>query len=77
MGNRALKFVRSKALKQMAKRMLDVVLPDYALRRVGTRLPYWCPVSGATPLMEVYVLYHEIESIDWSEKGIRIHRPLC
>ena len=58
--------------KQMAKRMLDIVLPDYPFQS-GDEVAVLVSGLGATPLMEVYVLYHEIESI-LEEKGIRIYR---
>ena len=35
----------------------------------------WYPGLGATPVMELYVLYNEVEKI-LTEKGIKIHKPL-
>ena len=58
--------------KQMAKRMLDIVLPDYPFQS-GDDVAELVSGLEATPLMELYVLYHEIESI-LEEKGIRIYR---
>ena len=71
MGNRALKFVRSKARSRWPSACSTscclIILPEWGRGCVLVS------GLGATPLMEVYVLYHEIESI-LEEKGIRIYR---
>ncbi|MGF6990226.1 dihydroxyacetone kinase-like protein [Lachnospiraceae bacterium PM6-15] len=58
--------------KQMAKRMLDVVLPDYPFEK-DDEVVILVSGLGATPVMELYVLYDEIAQI-LTEKGIRTHR---
>lgn len=58
--------------KGIAKRMCDIVLPDYPFE-AGDEVVVLVSGLGATPVMELYVLYNEIEKI-LAEKGIRIHR---
>jgi dihydroxyacetone kinase-like protein len=57
---------------QMARRMTGVVLPDYPFRS-GDEVVLLVSGLGATPVMELYVLYDEIERIITAE-GIKIHR---
>jgi dihydroxyacetone kinase-like protein len=57
---------------QMAKRMVDVVLPDYPFA-AGDEVALLVSGLGATPVMELYVLYDEIEKLI-TAKGIKIHR---
>ena len=58
---------------EMAKRMVDVVVPDYPFVE-GDEVVVLVSGLGATPVMELYVLYDEIARL-LTEKGIRIHRP--
>lgn len=58
--------------KQMAKRMVDAVLPDYPFVE-GDEVAVLVSGLGATPVMELYVLYGEVERLI-KEKGIKIHR---
>jgi dihydroxyacetone kinase-like protein len=57
---------------QMARRMVDIVLPDYPFT-AGDDVAALVSGLGATPIMELYVLYDEIEKIITSG-GIKIHR---
>lgn len=57
---------------QMAKRMTDVVLLDCPFLE-GDETVVLVSGLGATPVMELYVLYQEIEKI-LTEKGIKIFR---
>jgi dihydroxyacetone kinase-like protein len=57
---------------QMAQRMVDVVLPDYPFT-AGDDVVVLVSGLGATPIMELYVLYDEIEQLI-TGKGIKIHR---
>ena len=57
---------------QMAKRMVDVVLPDYPFVS-GDQVVVLVSGLGATPVMELYVLYNEVEKL-LTEKGIRVYR---
>lgn len=57
---------------EMAKRMVEVVLPDYPFA-AGDEVVVLVSGLGATPVMELYVLYDEIERLIVG-KGIKIHR---
>jgi len=57
---------------QMAQRMVDVVVPDYPYES-GDEVACLVSGLGATPVMELYVLYAEIEKI-LSAKGIKVYR---
>ena len=57
---------------KMAKRMVDIVLPDYPFK-TGDEVVVLVSGLGATPVMELYVLYNEIEKI-MVEKGIKIYQ---
>ncbi|GHV36426.1 dihydroxyacetone kinase subunit DhaK [Spirochaetia bacterium] len=56
----------------MAKRMVDVVVSDYPFK-AGDETVVLVSGLGATPVMELYVLYDEIEKI-LTAQGIKIHR---
>lgn len=56
----------------IAKRMVDVVLPDYPFE-AGDEVAVLVSGLGATPVMELYVLYNEIDKL-LAEKGIKTHR---
>lgn len=57
---------------KMARRMVDVVVPDYPYT-AGDEVVVLVSGLGATPVMELYVLYNEIEKI-LREMGIRVYR---
>jgi len=57
---------------EMAKRMVGIVLPDLPFES-GDEVVVLVSGLGATPVMEQYVLYDEIEKLITS-KGIKIHR---
>ena len=56
----------------MAKRMVDIVLPDYPFVE-GDEVVVLVSGLGATPVMELYVLYDEIDRL-LQEKGIKTHK---
>jgi dihydroxyacetone kinase-like protein len=58
---------------QMAKRMVDIVVPDYPFNS-GDEVVVLISGLGATPINELYVLYREVERL-LKEHGIKIHRP--
>ena len=60
--------------EQIARRMCEVILPDLPFAE-GDEVVVLVSGLGATPLMELYILYNEVEKI-LSSKGIRIHKPL-
>ena len=57
---------------QMAERMVNVVVPDLPFES-GDDVVVLVSGLGATPVMELYVLYNEVEKL-LSAKGIKIHR---
>ena len=56
----------------IAKRMVDVVVPDYPFE-AGDEVAVLVSGLGSTPVMELYVLYNEIDKL-LGEKGIKTHR---
>ena len=58
--------------KEIAQHMVDVVLPDYPFVE-GDEVVVLVSGLGATPVMELYVLYNELEKLI-ADKGIKIHR---
>lgn len=71
-GEPGIEVVPIETADKMAKRMTDIVLPDYPFES-GDEVIVLVSGLGATPVMELYVLYNEIEKI-LEEKGIRVHR---
>jgi dihydroxyacetone kinase-like protein len=56
----------------LARRMTGIVLPDLPFSR-GDEAVVLVSGLGATPVMELYVLYDEVEKILAAE-GIKVHR---
>ena len=56
----------------LAKRMTDIILPDYPFE-AGDEVAVLVSGLGATPVMELYVLYNEVEKL-LQEKGIAVYR---
>ena len=56
----------------MAKRMVNIVVPDYPFQ-ASDEVVVLVSGLGATPVMELYVLYDEIDRL-LAEKGIHTHR---
>ena len=52
--------------------MVDIVLPDYPFE-AGDEVVVLVSGLGATPVMELYVLYDEIDQL-LQEKGIKTHK---
>lgn len=71
-GEPGIEVCELESAKSMAKRMADIVLPDYPFK-AGDEVAVLVSGLGATPVMELYVLYDEIEQI-LQEKGIKVHR---
>lgn len=57
---------------EMAKRMVDIVVPDYPYES-GDEVAVLVSGLGATPVMELYVLYDEIDKL-LSAKGITTYK---
>ena len=71
-GEPGIAVCKLESAADMAKRMMDIVLPDYPFVS-GDEVVALVSGLGATPVMELYVLYNEIEKL-LTEKGIRVHR---
>lgn len=71
-GEPGIEVVPIETADKMAKRMTDIVLPDYPFES-GDEVIVLVSGLGATPVMELYVLCNEIEKI-LEKKGIRVHR---
>ncbi len=71
-GEPGIEVVPIETADKMAKRMTDIVLPDYPFES-GDEVVVLVSGLGATPVMELYVLYNEIDKI-LEKKGIRVHR---
>ena len=52
---------------------LDIVLPDLPYQ-AGDEVVVLVSGVGATPVMELYILYDEVEKL-LAERGIRVYRP--
>ncbi len=59
--------------REMARMMVDVVLPDLPFRK-GDEVVVLVSGLGATPVMELYILYDEVEKL-LQGHGLAVHRP--
>lgn len=59
---------------QIAERMCNVILPDYPFVE-GDEVVALVSGLGATPVMELYILWNEVEKI-LGAKGIKVHKAL-
>jgi dihydroxyacetone kinase-like protein len=57
----------------IARRMTGIILPDYPFES-GDEVALLLSGLGATPVMELYILYDEVEKI-LADAGIKIYRP--
>ena len=71
-GEPGIAVTKLETAAQMAKRMVDVVVPDYPFG-AGDEVVVLVSGLGATPVMELYVLYNEIEKL-LTGMGITVHR---
>ena len=71
-GEPGVEVCKLETAAQMARRMTSAVLPDYPFA-AGDEVAVLVSGLGATPVMELYVLYNEVEKILKAE-GLKIHR---
>lgn len=71
-GEPGIEVCNLESATDMAKRMVNIVLPDYPFV-CGDSVAVLVSGLGATPVMELYVLYNEIEKI-LRQNGIRVYR---
>ena len=72
-GEPGIEVCKLETAAEMARRMVDIVVPDLPFE-AGNEVVVLVSGLGATPVMELYVLYNEVEKL-LTGKGIRIHRP--
>ena len=70
-GEPGIKVAPLVAAREMAREMLDVILPDLPFAR-GDKVCVLLSGLGATPLMEQYILFDTVYDI-LAEQGIEIH----
>ncbi|MDD2458946.1 MAG: dihydroxyacetone kinase subunit DhaK, partial [Eubacteriales bacterium] len=71
-GEPGIQVTELKSADEMAQMMLDIILPDYPFV-AGDEVTVLVSGLGATPVMELYILYNKVEEI-LTEKGIKVHR---
>jgi len=71
-GEPGIAVVELETAEKIAKRLLDIILPDYPFVR-GDEVIVLTSGLGATPVMELYILYDEAYKI-LEKEGIRVYR---
>jgi phosphoenolpyruvate---glycerone phosphotransferase subunit DhaK len=71
-GEPGLEVAPIETAAQMARRMTDLILPDLPFR-AGDEVVVLVSGLGSTPLMELYILFHEVAKI-LDARRIRMHR---
>jgi dihydroxyacetone kinase-like protein len=71
-GEPGIKVDELKTADEMAQIMLDIILPDYPFES-GDEVVALLSGLGATPVMELYILYNKVADI-LNEKGIKVYR---
>ena len=72
-GEPGLEVADLETAEQMAKRMVDILLPDLPFRS-GDEVVVLISGLGSTPLMEQYILFHNVAAL-LETAGIAIYRP--
>lgn len=72
-GEPGIEVTDLKTADEMAEMMLDVILPDLPFN-AGDEIVVLVSGLGATPVMELYILYNRVAEI-LAAKQIRIYRP--
>lgn len=71
-GEPGIKVSQLTTADEMAKTMLDIVLPDLPFTK-GDEVVILVSGLGATPVMELYILYNKVADLI-ADNGIKIHR---
>ena len=71
-GEPGIEVCELETAEQMAKRMVDIIIPDYPFVS-GDEVAVLVSGLGATPVMELYVLYDEIDRL-LTAKGIKTYK---
>jgi dihydroxyacetone kinase-like protein len=69
-GEHGVSVTKTVPAKDMAKLMLDIILPDFPIAR-GDEVAVLISGLGATPLMEQYILYAEVADLLAAE-GVKV-----
>ncbi len=72
-GEPGLEVVELETSAQIAKRMTDIIIPDLPFES-DDEVVVLLSGLGSTPLMELYILYNEVETI-LADKGIKVYAP--
>ncbi len=72
-GEPGVKVSDLRSAKDMAAMCLDIILPDLPFSR-GDEVAVLVSGLGATPVMELYIFYSEVEGV-LQREGIRVNRP--
>jgi len=72
-GEPGLEVVNLEPADKIAARLVDIILPDLPFRG-GDDVVVLLSGLGATPLMELFILYREVERL-MGARGIRVLRP--
>ena len=72
-GEPGIRIEPLKTAQEMAQSMLDIVLPDLPFR-AGDQVVVLVSGLGATPVMELYIFYDEVEKL-LTDRGITVYRP--
>ena len=71
-GEPGIKVEKLKTADEMAREMVDVIVPDLPFEK-GNEVVLLLSGLGATPVMELYILYNKVEEL-LAEKGITVYR---
>ncbi len=71
-GEPGIEVTELKTADTVAKMMVDVIVPDLPFKG-GDEVVVILSGLGATPVMELYILYNKVEEL-LKEKGIKVHR---
>ncbi len=72
-GEPVLEIAALETAAQMAKRMVDLIVPDLPYQSGDEFVPLVSGL-GATPAMELYIFFSEVEKL-LTVRGIKIYRP--
>ncbi len=73
-GEPGVAIIPTETADKLAKRLLDIIIQDYPLNTKDETVVLISGL-GATPVMELYILYNEVEKL-LQEKGIKVYRSL-
>lgn len=72
-GEAGVEICELKSANEMAKMMVDIIVPDLPFS-CGDEVAVLVSGLGATPVMELYILYNRVEEL-LKNKGIYVYKP--